>query len=98
MEPLSGCNYNTFPFLFDADRAGHQHRTPPGSGEPTAIAEDIENPLIFQKKILSDVEYRSIPQTDAPIISLHTSTDEYGRKGRHLGWGSKAEGSKPAWL
>lgn len=33
--------------------------------------------------------WRSIPQTDTPVISLHTSTDEY-RRGvdiRDEGWG-----------
>lgn len=41
-EPLSGCNYDTFPFPFAADGAGRQHQTPPGSSQPTALARDFE--------------------------------------------------------
>lgn len=50
----------------------------------TAVAGDferkwLENPLIFQKKTISDVRYGPIPQTDTPIISLHTSVDKNWR-------------------
>jgi len=86
-EPVSGGNYSTFPFPFGAGRAGNQHQTPPGSGESVATAGDMENPLIFQKEIISGAEYGSIPQIDAPIISSHTSTDEYRRGGGRLGGG-----------
>lgn len=33
-----------------------------------------------------------MPQTDTPIISLHTSTDGYGRGGGHLGGGLEQQG------
>lgn len=83
MQPLWGCNYDTFRFPFDGGRAGYQHRAHPALGEPMAIASNFESKCssdFFQKKIISDTEYGSIPQTDA-------NTEKYGRGGVHLGEG-----------